>query len=800
MTLTPSFTGKRPYTDTEESGGPITDPDLICYGALCDTNGLWLKGVAIDHVRSATSPDGEFLAFDITMQDNNFFVQSSTGTNLAVLDTRTSSKLKTLRAMPNVSFGAILEKGSVSKRQSKARILKGPFEMSLNIHGPRDLADRVGNTLSEVKAYLQHPKHLPPNIVYRNPQFFTFPDQDEIHMTSLVGISNKPESAWAQNVKISDEISGILEELSEVDSRHQEDAVNFILQREDPSWSDAVAASISSQHGPCLSMNLGGLIADLMGLGKTLAMLTAILSSLPQARTFGYFYDPGVEQSNHFRTKATMVLVSSAQLLENWKEEVRKHFMPDMFNIVTFHGQHRPDNADALVKADLVLTTYQTLVADSHGLGLLQQMHWFRVVLDEAHWIRNSTSKQFRAASTLATQRRWCITGTPIQNKLDDLAALALFLRLPPFPDKEGFQKHILAPLSQRGPNFSKPLRAYLKAYCLRRTEKYLDLPRASNRKIELEFSPEEQTLYQRTLDQARREIDEVVSKRSGTLKKYNILFQAIVKIRMLCNHGTLPSSSTTPSQLTLPEQEVNVCEMCMTNDEDFSVLLESYSFCPDCGRSLRGSTLSPYAPSSPAGSTSSSLGGLTRDMATLTSPGCILFSTKLSGVVHNVATSNLGNKHLVFSSWTTTLDHLAQAFKNANIAVLQIDGRTSYPERSRRLKAFKEDPSVTVLLMSIETGSLGLTLTVAQNVHIVEPQWNPSVEEQAIARALRMGQTKEVTIFRYMMKNTVEQNIISLQQRKKNLARFTFDAVGDDDVNGKLEVSARPRAPSIPT
>ncbi|KAK4222197.1 hypothetical protein QBC38DRAFT_448507 [Podospora fimiseda] len=79
-------------------------------------------------------------------------------------------------------------------------------------------------------------------------------------------------------------------------------------------------------------------------------------------------------------------------------------------------------------------------------------------------------------------------------------------------------------------------------------------------------------------------------------------------------------------------------------------------------------------------------------------------------------------------------------------------------------------------------TGSLGSTLTVAQNVHIVEPQWNPSVEDQAIARALRMGQTNEFTIFRYMMKNTVQQ------QRKKKLARFTFDAAGEDNVNGKLE------------
>ncbi|KAM0562875.1 hypothetical protein ACHAPJ_001715 [Fusarium lateritium] len=122
-----------------------------------------------------------------------------------------------------------------------------------------------------------------------------------------------------------------------------------------------------------------------------------------------------------------------------------------------------------------------------------------------------------------------------------------------------------------------------------------------------------------------------------------------------------------------------------------------------------------------------------------------------------------------------------------AGISHVHIDGRTSYTERSNRLNTFRHDPKVTVLLMSIETGAVGLNLTAANVVHIVEPQWNPSVEDQAVARALRMGQTKEVKIFRYIMKNTVEENIIGLQKKKKRLATFTFD--GDNEgVQEKLE------------
>ncbi|KUI59861.1 Transcription termination factor 2 [Cytospora mali] len=79
------------------------------------------------------------------------------------------------------------------------------------------------------------------------------------------------------------------------------------------------------------------------------------------------------------------------------------------------------------------------------------------------------------------------------------------------------------------------------------------------------------------------------------------------------------------------------------------------------------------------------------------------------------------------------------------------------------------------------------LNLTVANQVHIVEPQWNPSVEEQAIARAVRMGQTGEVTIFRYVLQNTVEQNVVKLQEKKRGLAKFTL-AGGDQSVSDTLQ------------
>ncbi|KAM0562876.1 hypothetical protein ACHAPJ_001716 [Fusarium lateritium] len=247
----------------------------------------------------------------------------------------------------------------------------------------------------------------------------------------------------------------------------------------------------------------------------------------------------------------------------------------------------------------------------------------------EAHWIRNPTSKQSRAASSLISNRRWCMTGTPIQNKLEELASLASFLRLPPFPSKSTFHSNILAPLSQGGPNYARPLRAYLQAYCLRRTESHLDLLKSSEEGICLALSTEERMLYQEILEQSRREIDEIVSGASS-IKKYNILFTAILKMRILCNRGTLPASG--PSTYLSPQKSSAKCERCSEISEDSALLLESFSFCPDCDRPLHISSPYPESGLSPMPDYSMGCETISQE-APSTNP----HSTKLSAVVNQI-------------------------------------------------------------------------------------------------------------------------------------------------------------------
>ncbi|KAM4057430.1 type III restriction enzyme, res subunit [Hirsutella rhossiliensis] len=778
----------------------------VCYGSLYEVAAAYLAGARIPDDTSRNTRADPFMTCSVLPKDKHHVLRLGNGPDFAVLDTRTSAKLNSLNGMSCLRFEAIIDSSTVSKRHKGAKRRVTSFNLSINISGPKSAADEVATRLAKASAYLQHPHTLDAESEYYNPQLLSFSD-DATTMRDLIGIGN--DLSWATKRRISDEIGIILDSLTDVATecdlqppegllssltKHQEDGVRFILQRETEAFSqqltDKMCPGTSTSEGP-QDKCYGGLIADVMGLGKTLTMLAAILQSLPSADLYGSFYDGSAAGDGcKVRTKSTLVVVSSAQLLESWLLEMQTHLVPGALDVVTFHGQHRPQDASALVSAHLILTTYATLAAEHNGLDVLHKMDWFRIVLDEAHWIRSSSTKQFRAVSSLTTSRRWCLTGTPIQNKLDDLTSLAEFLRLRPFPTRAAFQKHILGPLSQGGPDFANPLRTYLQAFCLRRTEKLLDVPKPSQDIVFLEFLPEEKNLYDRMLDQTRREIDDVVSK-SDSIKKHNKLFTANLRMRMLCNLGTL--SPAKPRASRLGQREDTGCERCSATDDDISMLLSSFLFCPDCGQPLHVSSPTPDFSSTRRSSIDTALEDTFACQASTPawnedSPPQNLFSTKLSAVMQNVAKCGPDVKHIVFSYWTSTLDPLAQLLDEGGVAYVQIDGRTSYYARSNHLKAFREEPRLTVLLMSIETGALGLNLTVANQVHIVEPQWNPSVEEQAVARALRMGQTKEVTILRYIMRNTIEENIVQLQKKKRTLARFAFDSGTEDAWGKKIE------------
>jgi SWI/SNF-related matrix-associated actin-dependent regulator of chromatin subfamily A3 len=152
--------------------------------------------------------------------------------------------------------------------------------------------------------------------------------------------------------------------------------------------------------------------------------------------------------------------------------------------------------------------------------------------------IRNWSTKQFRAVSIIPAHIRWCLTGTPIQNSLDDLGALLKFLRVPIFKEIQIFRKHIILPTKSKGPGRFSHLRRLMESVCLRRTRAVLGLPEPSTETIALSLSPAEVDAYSSLLESCRRAIDMATSGRN-TRKANQIMLEALLRARLLCNNGS---------------------------------------------------------------------------------------------------------------------------------------------------------------------------------------------------------------------------------------------------------------------
>jgi SNF2 family DNA or RNA helicase len=127
------------------------------------------------------------------------------------------------------------------------------------------------------------------------------------------------------------------------------------------------------------------------------------------------------------------------------------------------------------------------------------------------------------------------------------------------------------------------------------------------------------------------------------------------------------------------------------------------------------------------------------------------------------------GHKTLVFSQFTSFLALVREALDRERIVYEYLDGQTR--DREARVTRFQTDPDCPVFLVSLKAGGLGLNLTAAEYVFLLDPWWNPAVEAQAIDRAHRIGQTEHVFAYRLIARDTVEEKVLELQQTKRSLA-----------------------------
>lgn len=264
----------------------------------------------------------------------------------------------------------------------------------------------------------------------------------------------------------------------------------------------------------------GGILADDMGLGKTIQSIALILShphpSYP--KTDAALTDPFKGSSKISR--ATLI-VAPLGLIEQWKSELlnKTTSLPVSFKVILHHGPKRTTDSHLLSRADVVITTYQTVASEHKNNGPLFNVHFWRTILDEAHTVKNPSAKASLACFALKSRYRWCLTGTPIQNKLEELQSLLRFLRIAPFDDIATWREQIERPMKANKEELAmQRLRAVLLQVLLRRTKKVLgrkekeriekgeegpgnamlNLPKRTVKTVTCQFSAGERAFYDR--------------------------------------------------------------------------------------------------------------------------------------------------------------------------------------------------------------------------------------------------------------------------------------------------------------
>ncbi|KAJ4243152.1 hypothetical protein NW757_011478 [Fusarium falciforme] len=536
----------------------------------------------------------------------------------------------------------------------------------------------------------------------------------------------------------------------------------------------------------------GGILADEMGLGKTLSALSLICHSLDQ-----WEKDPSLTQG---MLKPTLIITPKSTIY-GWEEQIKTHIRPNKIRWITYHGSRRHEVWDDVHSYDIVLTTYDTIRSDRAKSSSLFEKDWARIVLDEAHRIRNRGSKIFQDVCKLQAESRWCLTGTPIQNYLDDFGSLLSFIKVPPFETKDQFDSHIAEPIKQRKGQGLEMLRKVVAATCLRRTKadhaKMLNLPRKMEHVERVEMGRNDRRLYEffKRFSYLTAGLDKTSKKRAAT----NILV-LISMLRLICDHGEalLPDSALTAwrnrdeNALTweILESTTKRCVSCDCQIEELGAaesLTEAlgcgHFLCGDCAAKLRGSASQLTCPkcgitasmSPPAGNSS----GLPLSRSAFGSPLRPRYppSAKVEALLRNISErqqrperNSKPNKSVIFSFWTKMLDLIGVALEDKGMKFCRIDGQSSMSQRKQAIATFGNDPECNIMLASIGAVGEGIDLVCANSVHIIEPHWNPMAEAQAIDRVHRIGQQQDVDVVRYIVNDSIELYVKWIQMHKMKL------------------------------
>ncbi|KAL9650992.1 hypothetical protein ABK040_015095 [Willaertia magna] len=533
----------------------------------------------------------------------------------------------------------------------------------------------------------------------------------------------------------------------------------------------------------------GGILADEMGLGKTVEIIGLISSNRMKGQI------PKTKPGEKLLTPATLI-VTPLTIVDQWKHEVERHTNGQL-QVYVYQGSRRIRDANSLLKYDVIITTYNTLSFEysqtftnkertnakkkisketTSQPSPIYKMNFFRVVLDEAHNIKNRKSLQSRATAAVESERRWAVTGTPIQNHIDDLFSLFHFLKVNPHGDWRWWSKYIGKPFEKKDKKAIEALQSVIKKLVIRRTKnkkvngkRIVMLPPKRIETVTLIFSEAEATFYKSLYEYSKGKFNEFV--RSGTvLKNYANILEMLLHLRQVCNHPALiitsfqkkSEKSTMNGFLESFEQKngyevydsiLPMLPQVLKNNKERARLGDSAT------NQLKNINVTKYMRSNWRS------------------------SSKINALIEKLKELDYGTKSVVFSQWTSMLDLVEVALEKSKIGYVRLDGKMQRKDRDMAVQTFKKDAHISVCLISLKVGGTGLNLVWATHVFLLDPWWNPAIEEQAIDRVHRIGQDNPVTVFRFVVKDSVEERILSLQKSKTKIANEALNiSTGSDD------------------
>ncbi|UKZ46479.1 hypothetical protein TrVGV298_000683 [Trichoderma virens] len=475
----------------------------------------------------------------------------------------------------------------------------------------------------------------------------------------------------------------------------------------------------------------GGIIADPMGLGKTLSMISLIASDLLVDRN-----DPNsITGANAEESSGRTLIVVPPPRDIPW----RRH-----------HGKSRVANDSDLEESLVVLTTYHTISSEwkdnsDQQPSFLFNTRWRRIILDEAHFIRNTVSRMARAICSINSVSRWAVTGTPIQNRLGDLTALLKFLQVYPYAEEHKFNADI-SHLWKIGKidEAVKRLKRLAGCILLRRPKTVIQLPPRHDFQQFVELAPSERDLYQSFKMHTISQIEFALSadgKLSGTHSYANML-QRIEAMRMICNLGLyykVRYDLETYNEKTF-QNWTEAAQKMFNIRRGISSIQCRLCYCqPDSTENVF------YESGPPALSTFSQ---------------CLEFvcSTCVSAFLYPMVLKSCS--HETFCPFATISTDIFETDDLPNLTINQLSH--GLPTK------------ISMLISDLQSQPHDvkcLTLTEASRAYLMEPHWNPTLEDQALARIHRIGQTKEVTTIRFIVRDSFEERVVELQKSKTDLA-----------------------------